>query len=318
MPIVSSQFHINASANLSFRANGSSSEILNLVKTNAGNEIRLSIPNRGFFGAFSGPDGGTVFRNQNSGQSTWMKLSAATLTTGGTDGSTRLEFRSGNSVTNELERSRIWFTGRCIFSQVFGSSGIRWRIDGQERMRTAGVSWLVNRTSAWAASPFPFQSTARGRNVSNNAALTINMNSLTPPGGSLWPMLEYRAPEIGVLGRFEGNNNEFQFRSGSDYRRKTNIEPLIDVGSRLAALKPRQFRMVNDASGTINFGFVAHEFAQALPLAVIGHKDQVDEDGRPIYQKIDQIQTIPVLVSALQKIHRDLDALRNHLQAQRG
>jgi len=56
-------------------------------------------------------------------------------------------------------------------------------------------------------------------------------------------------------------------------------------------------------------GFIAHELAEVVPYAVFGEKDAVDDEGEPVYQKIDVTKLIPHLVGAIQELTRRLAVL---------
>ena len=51
--------------------------------------------------------------------------------------------------------------------------------------------------------------------------------------------------------------------------------------------------------------FIAHELQKVCPWAVTGEKDQVDENGNPIYQSVNYSTLVPFLWQALQDaLHR--------------
>ena len=57
-------------------------------------------------------------------------------------------------------------------------------------------------------------------------------------------------------------------------------------------------------------GFLAHEAQEVVPEAVGGAKDEVDADGKPVYQGIDQSKLVPLLTAALQETIAELQALK--------
>lgn len=97
------------------------------------------------------------------------------------------------------------------------------------------------------------------------------------------------------------------YATSSDYRLKEDFRPIADPAKQLAALKPVNFAWRLD--GTRTDGFIAHEVAEVIPVAVTGEKDAVDADGNPIYQGIDQAKLVPVLVAALQDALKRIEAL---------
>lgn len=61
-------------------------------------------------------------------------------------------------------------------------------------------------------------------------------------------------------------------------------------------------------------GFIAHELQEVIPEAVTGLKDEVDAEGQPVYQGIDQSKIVPVLVGALQEVLRRVEYLEGKVQ----
>jgi len=95
------------------------------------------------------------------------------------------------------------------------------------------------------------------------------------------------------------------FNVNSDYRIKENITSLTGAVDRIAKLPVHQFSFVEGSmsynDGKIVDGFLAHEVQSVVPEAVTGEKDEVDKDGEPVLQSIDQSKLVPLLTSALQE-----------------
>ena len=96
----------------------------------------------------------------------------------------------------------------------------------------------------------------------------------------------------------------------SDYRLKHDIVDLEGSLARMCALRPRSYvwNCEHRCSRTGD-GFIAHELAEVVPGAVFGSKDEVDDEGEPVYQKIDVTKLIPHLVGAVQELTRRLAVL---------
>jgi hypothetical protein len=103
--------------------------------------------------------------------------------------------------------------------------------------------------------------------------------------------------------------NSVAYTTTSDYRLKTNIEPLTDAVARLLQIPAHRFNWLADPSGQKVDGFLAHEAQAVVPEAVTGTKDAVDADGKPIYQGIDQSKLVPLLVAAVQELAARVAAL---------
>jgi len=100
----------------------------------------------------------------------------------------------------------------------------------------------------------------------------------------------------------KGTGNSVSYNTSSDYRLKTNIEPLTDAVARLLQIPVRRFNWLTDPAASKIDGFLAHEAQSVVPESVTGTKDEVDSDGKPIYQGIDQSKLVPLLVAAVQEL----------------
>ena len=112
-----------------------------------------------------------------------------------------------------------------------------------------------------------------------------------------------------VRGSIDANNVTLTYGIVSDYRLKENVQPISSGLSRVNALKPSSYKWKD--SGTDGEGFIAHELASVVPLAVIGQKDAVNEDGSIKAQQIDLSKVVPILVAAIQELTAEVNALKN-------
>jgi hypothetical protein len=104
------------------------------------------------------------------------------------------------------------------------------------------------------------------------------------------------------------------YGSVSDYRLKENIAPISEAASKVSQLKPSKFNFIEFPEQTVD-GFIAHEVQEVVPEAVIGSKDAIDEDGKPIYQSIDQSKLVPLLTAALQEALAEIASLKARVTA---
>ena len=100
------------------------------------------------------------------------------------------------------------------------------------------------------------------------------------------------------------------FNTSSDYRLKENIIPISDSITRLKQLKPSRFNFKQYPKITID-GFLAHEVQKIVPEAVTGNKDELDLNGKPVYQAIDHSRLIPLLVASIQELEARVKELEN-------
>ena len=97
------------------------------------------------------------------------------------------------------------------------------------------------------------------------------------------------------------------FSTSSDYRLKENVIYDWDATTRLKQLKPARFNFITD-DDTVD-GFLAHEAATVVPEAVTGIKDEVDDEGKPVMQGIDQGKLVPLLVKTILELEARITAL---------
>jgi hypothetical protein len=118
----------------------------------------------------------------------------------------------------------------------------------------------------------------------------------------------------GEVGSISTNASATAYTTSSDYRLKENIIPLTGASERVLQLKPSRFNFIADPDIQVD-GFIAHEAQAVVPECVIGAKDEVDEDGNPVYQGIDQSKLVPLLTAALQEALAEIESLKARLTA---
>jgi hypothetical protein len=104
------------------------------------------------------------------------------------------------------------------------------------------------------------------------------------------------------------------YATSSDYRLKENVVPLTGAIDRINKLKPSQFNFIADPDKTVD-GFIAHEAQEVVPECTTGTKDEVDDDGNPVYQGIDQSKIVPLVVAALQEAIGRIESLEAEVAA---
>jgi len=120
----------------------------------------------------------------------------------------------------------------------------------------------------------------------------------------------------GEVGSISTSGSATAYTTSSDYRLKTDAQPMTGASARVQALNPVNFEWIAD--GTRVDGFLAHEAQEVVPEAVTGTKDAVDADGNPEYQGIDQSKLVPLLTAALQEALTKIDALETRITALEG
>jgi len=102
------------------------------------------------------------------------------------------------------------------------------------------------------------------------------------------------------------------YNTSSDYRLKENVVPLTGAVDRLNQLQVHRFNFIADPDTTVD-GFIAHESQAVVPECVTGTKDEVNDEGNPVYQGIDQSKLVPLLTAALQEAIAKIETLEQRL-----
>jgi hypothetical protein len=101
------------------------------------------------------------------------------------------------------------------------------------------------------------------------------------------------------------------YNTSSDYRLKENVEAMTGATARLKQLAPKRFNFIADADTTVD-GFLAHEVSSVVPEAITGTHNEVDNNGNPVYQGIDQSKLVPLLVATIQELEARITALESN------
>jgi hypothetical protein len=193
---------------------------------------------------------------------------------------------------------------------------------------------LVNRTSGLGSAKFVVEqdtTTANPMVVSNSRSTAATDYSV----------LFYRNGSI--VGSVQTSLSATSYVTSSDYRLKTDAQPMTGASARVQALKPVNFEWIS--SGERVDGFLAHEAQEVVPECVTGTKDAMrdeeyevtaaiaatyDEDGNeltaaveavmgtrsvPDMQGIDQSKLVPLLTAALQEALTEISALKVRVTA---
>jgi len=109
--------------------------------------------------------------------------------------------------------------------------------------------------------------------------------------------------EVGVINT---NGSGTSYGTTSDYRLKTNVQPMQNALETVSKLNPVTYTWkVDNSAGQ---GFIAHELQEFVPDCVNGEKDALNENGSPKYQNIDTSYLVATLTKAIQEINIKVDA----------
>lgn len=115
-------------------------------------------------------------------------------------------------------------------------------------------------------------------------------------------------------GRIIRSFSSLSYSTSSDYRLKDNVVPLDNAIARVNQLDVHRFNFIEYPDRVVD-GFLAHEVQDVVPEAVDGEKDEVDTDGNPVYQAIDQSKLVPLLTAGLQEALAEIENLKQRLDA---
>jgi len=138
-----------------------------------------------------------------------------------------------------------------------------------------------------------------------------NHTSSIPSGSADVISFNYQGTSVGKISI---TTTATTYATSSDYRLKENVIAITNGITRLQQLKPSRFNFIADPAQTFD-GFIAHEVQTVVPEAITGEKDEVDDDGNPQYQGIDQSKLVPLLTAALQEAIGEIESLKARVAA---
>lgn len=108
------------------------------------------------------------------------------------------------------------------------------------------------------------------------------------------------------------SSSSVSFNTTSDYRLKEQVLPMEGALDRIMAANPVTYKWKSD--GSAGEGFIAHELAEIVPLAVTGEKDAIDEDGNPKCQQVDYSKLTPLLTKGIQELTERVQSLQSTIK----
>jgi hypothetical protein len=191
-----------------------------------------------------------------------------------------------------------------------GGGSMTFNFAGSEAMRiTSGGDVLVGVAANPAGSD-----TGIGLLSNGNFNQTKGSNMMNLYRGGVGSVVTFRQGTIGgsftSVGTISVTGSATAYNTSSDYRLKENVTADWDATTRLKQLNPVRFNFIADADTTVD-GFLAHEVQSVVPEAITGTHNEVDDDGNPVYQGIDQSKLVPLLVKTIQELEARIAALEN-------
>jgi hypothetical protein len=225
----------------------------------------------------------------------------------------RIDFDGADGSTNQTAA-----TIRCDVDGTPGAGDMPGRLvfsttaDGAssptERMRISEAGHILGggMTSLTAGSSvkgFNFE------NQGNNGRLNLHANSSAGTASGI--NFYHSGSQVGGI---TYSSTATAYNTSSDYRLKENVVPLTGAADRLNQLQVHRFNFIADPDKIVD-GFLAHEAQAVVPECVTGTKDEVDADGNPVYQGIDQSKLVPLLTAALQEAIAKIETLEAKVAA---
>lgn len=128
--------------------------------------------------------------------------------------------------------------------------------------------------------------------------------------GSPYYSCYYNGSLVGSISA--ASTSSVAFNTTSDYRLKEQVLPMEGALDKIMAANPVTYKWKSD--GSAGEGFIAHELAEVVPLAVTGEKDAVDEEGNPAYQQVDYSRIVPLLTKGIQELMESVQNLQSTIK----
>jgi|TARA_R100000479_G_scaffold168681_1_gene109853 hypothetical protein len=173
------------------------------------------------------------------------------------------------------------------------------------------LCWLsrdanINETSASSAG---VKMTQAGRLiVCKDQGFVLGINRMNSTGDAVLFNNNPSGGSSATVGRISVTTSSTSYVTSSDHRLKENVVELTGAKARLQQLAVKRFNFIVDPDTTVD-GFLAHEAQAVVPEAVTGTHNEVDADGNPVHQGIDQAKLVPLLTAALQEAFAEIAAL---------
>tara|TARA_A100001391_G_scaffold17241_2_gene9634 strand:+ start:35 stop:811 length:777 start_codon:yes stop_codon:yes gene_type:complete len=211
----------------------------------------------------------------------------------------------GATAFSTLEFASTSGSATSAFMGITSGSDLAVKVNGSEAIRatddSVGGLGHTGGNGAISSEGFVFRKNTNGNHLEIGHA---------SGAGDGFSFLICRHNGSSIGGISQDGTTQVDFDTSSDYRLKENVTYDFDATTRLKQLQPCRFNFIAEPDRTID-GFLAHEVTDAVPQAIKGKKDEVDEDGNINPQMIDHSKLVPLLVKTIQELEARITALEN-------
>ena len=232
------------------------------------------------------------YNNTSGSYNTFVGADSGYMVTTGAK-NTILGVYNGNQGGLDIRTS----SNNIVLSDGDGNPRLHWNSSNTSKFEgTATTIWRTDTTAGAAGCKIAYNTFPNAHyEMTVGASGTAGTNAIIFSNGN------------GIVGTIATNGLSTAYNTSSDYRLKEDVQPMTGATSRLLSLKPVNFAWKADGSRVD--GFLAHEVQAVVPEAIHGTKDEVDADGNPVYQGIDQSKLVPLLVATIKELEARIAAL---------
>jgi len=224
----------------------------------------------------------------------------------------KISFREGGTETGQIEMhsptDAVEAGNMLIATTSSGAAGkaIVFQTNSSERMRISAEGIRTGNLNETLG----LTSSAYGLALSGNGYASLRIRRGSDSGACVG--FYGFSSSTSVVGTISVTGSSTAYNTSSDHRLKENVIDLADATTRVKQLQPKRFNFIADADTTVD-GFLAHEVSSIVPEAITGTHNEVDEEGNPVYQGIDQSKLVPLLTASLKEAIAKIEELETRI-----